>query len=451
MNNTFSKLGFILAVAGSAVGLGNAWKFPTMVGTNGGSAFVILFIFLTLCVGFVIFLCELYIGKTSRLDPASAYYTLAPKHKFAWSLVGFTMLGALLIVSFYSVIIGWIVYYFYYCVLALFNVITLNTEISANATLFTNLIEQNMSAEIVCFSIVFFIAFYTVAKGVKDGIEKLNVFMMPALFILLLAMLAYSFTQNGFNDAFKFLFMPDFSKINANSFLQALGLACFSLSIGAGSIITYSASLPEKTNFVSSTFYIIFINLLIGLMMGLIVFSFIYEFNADPSTQGAGLIFISLISLFAKLGVVGNILAITFFIALFFAGITSAVSMIEPFIFYLINKFNYKRIKAIILIGIVVYILGLLCIFSSLVEYKDSLTFFGKNFFDILDYISSNIIMPFGSFMAAIFVGFILSRDKLYETFVPYTGDLGFKLWYFFARFIAPVAVLVIVYFQFKG
>ena len=451
MNNTFSKIGFILAVAGSAVGLGNAWKFPTMVGTNGGSAFVMLFIILTLGVGFVIFLCELYIGKASRLDPASAYLSLAPKHKKAWSLVGFTMIGALLIVSFYSVIIGWIIYYIYYAFTTILNINSLSAEIAINQELFVSLVETNLSALVVCFSIVFFIAFYTVAKGVKDGIEKLNVFMMPTLFVMLLLMLCYSATQNGFKDAFNFLFMPDFSKINHDSFLSALGLACFSLSIGAGSIITYSASLPEKTNFVSSTLYIIFINLLIGLMMGLIVFSFIFEFNADPSAQGPGLIFISLISLFAKLGFLGKILAFTFFIALFFAGITSAVSMIEPFVFYLINKFNFSRIKAIVLIGIVVYILGLLCIFSSLNDYKANLTFFGMNFFDILDNLSSNIIMPFGSFMAAIFVGFFISKQDLKETFVPYMGELGFKIWIFFARFVAPIAVLVIVYFKFKG
>ncbi|MBZ7982623.1 sodium-dependent transporter [Campylobacter sp. RM12640] len=451
MNNTFSKIGFILAVAGSAVGLGNAWKFPTMVGTNGGSAFVMLFILLTLGVGFVIFLCELYIGKASRLDPASAYYFLAPKYKKPWSLVGFTMIGALLIVSFYSVIIGWIIYYIYYSLSTIFNINTLSTQITDNKELFINLVETNLSALIICFSIVFFIAFYTVAKGIKDGIEKLNVFMMPTLFIMLLLMLCYSFTQDGFKDAFNFLFMPDFSKINQDSFLDALGLACFSLSIGAGSIITYSASLPERTNFVSSTFYIIFINLLIGLMMGLIVFSFIFEFNADPSAQGPGLIFISLISLFAKLGLLGKILAVTFFIALFFAGITSAVSMIEPFVFYLINKFNFSRIKAIVLIGVVVYILGLLCIFSGIEAYKDNLTFFGMNFFDILDNVSSNIIMPFGSFMAAIFVGFFISKQDLKETFIPYMGELGFKIWIFFARFVAPIAVLVIVYFKFKG
>ncbi|MBT0883319.1 sodium-dependent transporter [Campylobacter sp. RM12642] len=451
MNNTFSKIGFILAVAGSAVGLGNAWKFPTMVGTNGGSAFVMLFILLTLGVGFVIFLCELYIGKASRLDPASAYYFLAPKYKKPWSLVGFTMIGALLIVSFYSVIIGWIIYYIYYSLSTIFNINTLSTQIADNKELFINLVETNLSALIICFSIVFFIAFYTVAKGVKNGIEKLNVFMMPTLFIMLLLMLCYSFTQDGFKDAFNFLFMPDFSKINQDSFLDALGLACFSLSIGAGSIITYSASLPERTNFVSSTFYIIFINLLIGLMMGLIVFSFIFEFNADPSAQGPGLIFISLISLFAKLGLLGKILAVTFFIALFFAGITSAVSMIEPFVFYLINKFNFSRIKAIVLIGVVVYILGLLCIFSGIEAYKNNLTFFGMNFFDILDNVSSNIIMPFGSFMAAIFVGFFISKQDLKETFIPYMGELGFKIWIFFARFVAPLAVLVIVYFKFKG
>ncbi|MBZ7987699.1 sodium-dependent transporter [Campylobacter canadensis] len=439
MNTTFSKIGFILAVAGSAVGLGNAWKFPTMVGQNGGGAFIMLFIALTLAVGFVIFLCELYIGKKSQLDPVGAYYKLASKNKKLWSLVGFTMIGALLIVSFYSVIIGWIVYYIYFSIKTLFSFASFNTDIKQNELIFNNLLSNDLTSVIICFSIVFFMSFYIVSKGVKNGIEKMNVFMMPALFILLLLMLIYSMNIDGFFKACEFLFYPDFSKLNENSILNALGLACFSLSIGAGSIITYSASLPKKTNFISSTLYIVFINLLVGLMMGLIVFSFIFEFGANSNEQGAGLIFISLTSLFAKLGILGSILAILFFIALFFAGITSAVSMIEPFCFFLINRFSFSRKKALILIGFIVYFLGICCILQGRI-------------FDILDYISSNIIMPLGAFFATIFVGYFIKKEDLYAEFSPYLKKSLFELWYFFARVIAPLAVIIIAFFNFyKG
>ncbi|MCI6989775.1 MAG: sodium-dependent transporter [Campylobacter sp.] len=439
MNEKFSKIGFILAVAGSAVGLGNAWKFPTLVGQNGGSAFILLYLVLTICVGFCIFLAELAIGKLSEKDPINAYKTLAPKHKKAWSLVGFTSIGALLIVSFYSIIIGWIVKYFF---VSLFK---LPQSINESSAVFANLLENDFISQILCFTFVFATSFFVVSKGVIKGIERLNVWMMPTLFVMLLFMLLYSISIDGFKDAFSFLFVPNFSVLNIQSFLYALGLSFFSLSIGAGSVITYSASLKDGTNFVSSTIFIICINVLIGLMMGLIVFTFIFEYGADPSQQGPGLIFISLTSLFANLGIFGNILSACFFVALFFAGLTSAVSMIEPFAFYLINEHKFSRKKALFIIGCAVYILGLACIFSYIAVTKEHFTFFGKSFFDCLDYLASNIIMPLGGLFAAIFVGFVMKKATLKILFGKYMSDLFFEIWYFFVRFVAPLAVIIIM------
>ncbi|PSM51684.1 sodium-dependent transporter, SNF family [Campylobacter blaseri] len=440
MNSKFSKIGFILAVVGSAVGLGNSWKFPTLVGQNGGSAFILLYIILTICVGFTIFLAELYIGKASEKDPINAYKTLAPKYKKSWSMVGFTSIGALLIVSFYSIIIGWIVKYFYLSFSAL------PKDIQTSKEVFENLLFNDYISQILCFTITFLISFFIVSKGIINGIEKLNVWIMPTLFLILFGMLCYSASMSGFNDAFKFLFFPDFSAITTNSVLYALGMAFFSLSIGAGSIITYSASLSDDTNFVTSTISIIIINVIIGLMMGLIVFTFIFEFGADPSQQGPGLIFISLTTLFSNLGVLGNILAVLFFISLFFAGLTSAVSMIEPFAFYLINQYGFSRKKSLILIGSVVYILGTICILSYIGYTKEYFTFFGKSFFDILDYLASNIIMPLGGLFAAIFVGYILNRRDLEEFFYKYMSKKMFKLWYFFLRYVSIIAVIVIMF-----
>ncbi|ASM35698.1 sodium- and chloride-dependent transporter, SNF family [Campylobacter sputorum subsp. bubulus] len=440
MNDKFSRIGFILAVAGSAVGLGNAWKFPTLVGQNGGSAFVCLYLLLTLCVGFVIFLAELSIGKLSGKDPVNAYKALSSE-KSSWKFVGFSMLGAILIVSFYSIIIGWTVYYVY---LSFFS---LPSDIQSSKIVFENLLTNGLFSQFISFSIVFVCIFLVVSRGVKNGIEKLNVWMMPTLFIILVLMLIYSFTMNGFMDAFKFLFLPDFSKLGVSAVLQALGLAFFSLSIGAGSVITYSASLNDNTNFVSSTLYIILINILIGLMMGLVVFTFIFEFNADVS-QGPGLIFISLTTLFAKLGIIGNILAIMFFIALFFAGLTSAVSMVEPFAFYLINTYKMQRKNALILIGLIVYLLSSMCILSYYTATSDKFSFFDMSFFDILDYLASNIIMPLGGFFAAIFVGYVIKRDTIKKFLGKYLKGVYFEIWYFFLRFVSPFAVIVIMAYE---
>ncbi|WP_139898351.1 sodium-dependent transporter [Campylobacter jejuni] len=385
MSSKFSKIGFILAVAGSAVGLGNAWKFPTLVGQSGGSAFILLYIILTLGVGFVIFLAELSIGKISEKDPVNAYEKLAPSNKKAWSYVGFTMVGAILIVSFYTLVIGWIVKYVFLSITG-----NLPMDLEVSKAQFGFFISEDFLSQFICFTLVFLCVFYIVSKGVKNGIEKLNVWMMPSLFILLILMLVYAISKDGFIMAVKFLFVPDFSKINTSNVLEALGLAFFSLSLGVGTIITYSASLPDKTNFITSTLNIIFI-----------------------------------------------------FISLIFAGITSAVSMIEPFTFYLINTFGMSRKKALILIGIVVYILGMLCILSSLKSTQFG--FFGMSFFDLLDSVSSKVIMPLGGILAAIFVGFVMKKEALKILFKPYMRGIFFELWYVFLRFISPLAVVIVM------
>ncbi|EIA3709827.1 TPA: sodium-dependent transporter [Campylobacter jejuni] len=438
MSSKFSKIGFILAVAGSAVGLGNAWKFPTLVGQSGGSAFILLYIILTLGVGFVIFLAELSIGKISEKDPVNAYEKLAPSNKKAWSYVGFTMVGAILIVSFYTLVIGWIVKYVFLSITG-----NLPMDLEVSKAQFGFFISEDFLSQFICFTLVFLCVFYIVSKGVKNGIEKLNVWMMPSLFILLILMLVYAISKDGFIMAVKFLFVPDFSKINTSNVLEALGLAFFSLSLGVGTIITYSASLPDKTNFITSTLNIIFINLLVGLLMGLVVFTFIFEFGYNPNQQGPGLVFISLATLFEKIGVIGCIFGAAFFISLIFAGITSAVSMIEPFTFYLINTFGMSRKKALILIGIVVYILGMLCILSSLKSTQFG--FFGMSFFDLLDSISSKVIMPLGGILAAIFVGFVMKKEALKILFEPYMRGIFFELWYVFLRFISPLAVVIVM------
>ncbi|MBX1885916.1 sodium-dependent transporter [Campylobacter peloridis] len=439
MNDKFSKIGFVLAVAGSAVGLGNAWKFPTLVGNNGGSAFVIVYLLLTLGVAFVIFLAELSIGKLSEKDPVNAYHSLAPKNKKAWSYAGFFMLGAIILVSFYSVVIGWIVKYAY------MGFFTLPSNTNEAGAAFGNLLSNDVLSQFICFSFVFIVIFYVVSKGIKSGIEKLNVWMMPSLFILLILMLGYSFSMDGFSKASEFLFVPDFSKLSVNSILDALGLAFFSMSLGVCVILTYAASLPDKTNFISSAFNIIIINTIIGLMMGLIVFTFIFEFGADPTQQGPGLIFISLMTLFAKLGFLGNILAIAFFIALFFAGITSAISMIEPFTFYLINRYQISRKKALVFVGIIVYFLGSLSILSFYGPSADSLNFFGKSFFDILDFFIQNLLMPISALVTAFFVGFVLKKEALQILFKPYMQGIFFEIWYVFLRYISPLAVVLIM------
>lgn len=448
----FSKIGFVLAMAGSAVGLGNAWKFPTMTGNNGGSAFILLYIILTFGVAAVAFLAELAIGKLGESDTVNSMYKLAPNHKKAWSMSGFYMITGSLIAAFYMIVIGWILYY----IIISFGSLPTTTEQAAQT--FGNLIGNNLLAAISCYTAVFFIVFFVVSKGIKSGIEKLNYWMMPSLFGLLVLLVVYSVSQSEhFGDAVAFLFIPDFSKIlNADLILQALGLAFFSLSMGVCTVATYAASLPDGTNLVKSTFSIIGINILIGIMMGLVVFSFIPIVEGQPAAEGAGLIFVSLASLFAQMGAIGNILAIMFFVSLLFAGITSAVSMIEPFALYLINHFHFSRKKAISYIGVVIYILSLVCIFSY---YGKTSEIFGISagaignekqiaFFDVLDFLTSNILMPLGAITFSIFVGWIIKKDGVYILFSDFMNKTWFEIWYFALKFIVPIAIVVIGIYQ---
>ncbi|ASM35696.1 sodium- and chloride-dependent transporter [Campylobacter sputorum subsp. bubulus] len=439
MNDKFTRLGFILSVAGGAVGLGNAWKFPTLVGQNGGFAFVLLYLVLTLSIGFSIFLAEMAMGRLSGKDPVNSYKNLAPSHLKNWKYAGFTMLGGIFVLSFYLVIMGWVIRYIFISFSAL------PQDIETSGKLFGNFITNDLNGNLFFYFLAFFSTLAVVSKGIKSGIEKLNVYVMPTLFILLLAMLIYSFSMEGFSKAFVFLFKPDFSKITFDVVLTALGLAFFTLCVGIGCITTYAASLEDDTNLVKSSISIVFINILIGLMMGLIVFTFVFEFNADPSTQGAGLVFVSLMTLFAKIGIIGNVLAVTFFVSLYFAGITSAVSMIEPFVFYLINEYKISRLKALSFCGVLIIFLSTLCILSMHSSFGAKFTFFDKSFFDILDFVSSNLMLPLGAFLTAIFVGYIMDKNKIYNLYKKDMSGFWFKIWYNFLRYIAPVCVVVIV------
>ncbi|MCR4941234.1 MAG: sodium-dependent transporter [Campylobacter sp.] len=444
-HNKFSKIGFVLSMAGSAVGLGNIWKFPTMVGNNGGSAFIAVYLSLMLTIAFVAFLGEISFGRLGGSDVVHSFYILAPKHKKLWSMAGFLMITAVLIASFYMVVIGWLLYYVFRSFSAL------PKTASEAGELFNTLISLDLTAGLITFTAVFFVVFYVVSRGVKSGIEKLNLIMMPSLFVLLLCLLLYSFSMGeGFSKALKFLFIPDFSAIHADTVLAALGLAFFSLSMGVCTVSTYSASLDDKTNIVKSSLSIIAIDVMVGILMGIVVFTFIFAFDADTTQAGPGLIFVSLATLFSNLGFVGNLLGIAFFISLFFAGITSAVSMIEPFAFYLINKFGMSRKKAISIVGVFVYILGVACVFSFYAETADTFALFGKSFFDILDYLTSNILMPLGAIIFSYFVGFIIKKESLYELFTSHSmSKKVFEIWYFALRYIVPFAIIAIAAYQF--
>ena len=439
MHKKFSKLGYILAMAGSAIGLGNAWKFPTMAGNHGGFAFIFLYFVLTILIACVAFLAEAGIGRLSGKDTPKALIELAPKGQRFWGLGGFFMITALLIASFYLVVIGWILYY------ACLSIGGLPASTDEASNLFDNLIKNNLTSVLSCYFAVLFITFYTVSRGIKEGIEKLNFILMPSLFILLIVILIYSFTFNssGFGGAVSFIFTPDFSKIlDPELILAAMGLALFSLSLGVGTVSTYGASLGEDTNLFKSLLYIVGLNICMGILMGLVVFSFVQVAPGASANDGPGLIFVSLASLFGELGAVGSALGFMFFISLLFAGITSAVSMIEPAVRYFEDEKGISRIKSSAILGVLVFGLGVLCVLSFYEPTKESFAIFGKSIFDILDYATSNVLMPLGVLFFSIFAGWIMPKERFYTLFLNYAPKFAVDIWYFILRFILPILVV---------
>ena len=439
MHKKFSKLGYILAMAGSAIGLGNAWKFPTMTGNHGGFAFIFLYFVLTILIACVAFLAEAGIGRLSGKDTPKALIELAPKGQRFWGLGGFFMITALLIASFYLVVIGWILYY------ACLSIAGLPASTDEAGNLFDSLIKNNLTSVLLCYFAVLFITFYTVSRGIKEGIEKLNFILMPSLFILLIVILIYSFTFNssGFSGAVSFIFTPDFSKIlDPELILAAMGLALFSLSLGVGTVSTYGASLGEDTNLFKSLLYIVGLNICMGILMGLVVFSFVQVAPGASANEGPGLIFVSLASLFGELGVVGSALGFMFFISLLFAGITSAVSMIEPAVRYFEDEKGISRIKSSTILGILVFGLGVLCVLSFYEPTKESFAIFDKSIFDILDYATSNVLMPLGVLFFSIFAGWIMPKERFYTLFLNYAPKFAVDIWHFILRFILPILVV---------
>lgn len=433
----FSRLGFILAAAGSAVGLGNIWKFPYITGEYGGGAFVLIYLITVLLIGFSIMIAEMLIGYLGRRDTVSSFEELAPRHKHLWKFGGFQALAGLFIMVFYSVVIGWI---FNYIVTSLTY---LPASVQESETIFTAMLHSDFWTQLLYHTLSFAVITYVVHKGIKSGIEKLNYYLMPALMIILAGMFIYATTLGGFSKAVEFMFYPDFSKINSEAFVVAVGHAFFTLSLGMGAIMTYAASLPKDANLVKSAFWVVFLDTAIAIVAGLMLFTFLYQYGSGPA-KGPGLVFISLPAAFYEMGVLGNVFAVFFFIALAFAGLTSSVSLVEPMVQYFIDRFGWSRLKASVLMGGFFWLVGVAVILSGLDGTKEMLTWGGKNLFDWIDYITAAIMLPFGGLIMAVFVGFIIPKTQVESAMKPFL-HWAFEPWYFSLRYITPVAMFVVM------
>ncbi len=433
----FSRLGFILAAAGSAVGLGNIWKFPYITGEYGGGAFVLVYLFTVLLIGFSIMIAEMFIGYMGRKDGVTSFEELAPKNKNLWKLGGFQGLAGLFIMIFYSVVIGWI---FNYIVSSL---IYLPSSVKEAELTFTTMLHSDFLTQLFYHSVAFLWITYVLTKGIKSGIERLNFYLMPTLILILLGMFIYATTLDSFSKAVEFMFSPDWSKINSEAFVTAVGHAFFTLSLGMGAIMTYSASMEKNSNLVKNAFWVVFLDTTIAIVAGLMLFTFLYQYGSGPA-KGPGLVFISLPSAFYEMGILGNFFAVIFFIALAFAGLTSSVSLVEPMVQYFIDRFNWSRLRASVSMGLFFYLFGIVAILSNIDGYEELLTWGDKNFFDWVDYITAAIMLPFGGLIMAIFVGFVIEKQRVEAVLKPQLG-FAFEAWYFSLRYITPVAMFIVM------
>lgn len=434
----FSRFGFILAAVGSAVGLGNVWKFPYVTGEYGGGAFVLVYLLTALFIGVFVLIAELLIGKLGQSDAVSMFESLAVKKKDLWKYAGFIVIVPLIILSYYSVVIGWI---FHYIAIS-FQSLPSTVEESKN--IFMGLLTSDLKTQFIYHTVVFVLVTSIILKGVKDGIEKINKILMPLLALILTILFVYSISVDSFSKAVTFMFNPDFTKLSSEAVIVAIGQAFYTLSLGMGIIITYAASLPKNVNIVKSSLIITIIDTLVALVAGLIIFTLLFDKGAE-STKGAGLVFISLPSVFYEFGSIGSSLAILFFIAIAFAGITSAVSMLEPMVSYFVNRFNYSRLKAALICSIFFYVLGTAALLSNITEYSPMLMVGNKNLFDWLDFVASTILVPLGGILVVIFVGYFMDKDKINSELIPLLGNTFTKIWFFMVRYIIPLALILVM------
>jgi NSS family neurotransmitter:Na+ symporter len=434
--NSFTRIGFILAASGSAVGLGNIWKFPYMVGDYGGSAFVLIYLITIVFVGFSVLVAEILIGYLGQTNAVDSFDTISKKYsKVSWKYAGFSAFTSLIVLTFYSVVIGWILYY-------LFNTFTyLPSSIDVAKSDFSSLLGEKIDFEIFFHFLATVLIAIIVSRGITKGIEKTNKILMPLLVLILIILLGYSMTLDGFSKSLEFMFSFDTSKITSEAIVQAVGHSFFTLSIGMGAILTYASSLPKDIDIFKSSIYIVFLDTFIAIISGIMLYAFVFEFGASVSS-GPGLVFINIPLVFSHLGNIGVIFAILFFLSLAFAGLTSAISLIEPAVAYLIDRFGWTRNKTTIILSSFFFVIGVFAILSYSSEYKATFTFFDLALFDLLDKLTTNILIPIGGLSVAIFVGFVIPKDELYKILSKHISNSIFNIWYFSVRFIAIPALI---------
>lgn len=434
---------FMLATTGSAIGLGNIWKLPYMIGVNGGSAFVLVFIACIFFVGIPLMMTEILLGRRAQKNPLDGMALLAHEARAnsAWKWVGgMGMITGLLIMGFYSVIGGWVLSYILFAMQNSFDAISADAATAQFDAMLTS------PGTLIFWHTVFsLMTLGVVARGISAGLERANNILIPALFVILMILLGYSMAVGDFETSRQFMFTPDFSKITPVAVLSALGHAFFSLSLGMGAVMVYGSYLQRGVSIARTTIYIALADTALGLLVGLAIYSLVFANQLEPSA-GPGLIFKTLPIAFGHMPF-GSFIGTLFFIFVAFAAWTSAISLIEPTVAWFTENKALSRKQITYAIGVVIWLLGV-AVALSFNRWSHIKLLFNLNIFETLDKLTSTILLPLGGLMMAIFAGYVMVKKHSQEEL--HLSNIGYQAWRFTNNRIAPVAIVAVFLYLFE-
>lgn len=431
-----SRIGFILAAAGSAIGLGNIWRFPTVVGQSGGGAFIIVYLLINFAIGIPLMIGELAIGRRGKRNVVGAFKEIKPDGPW-WIIGSLGILAGLVILSYYSVIAGWSVSYIFKFLTGQFA----NLGTGDSGDVFVQLVSSPVEP-LIWHGIFMAMTIGIVIFGIDKGIERASKVMMPVLLFLLMVLAVRTLTLDGAMEGLRWYLTPDFSAINISIVLGALGQVFFSLSLGMGAIMTYGSYLADDNDIPNSAVLISIADLSIAILAGLIVIPAVFAFGFAPET-GLPLIFITLPAVFGSLPA-GNFVGALFFVLLTIAALTSAISFLEVSVAYIIDELKWNRKKASILVGVTTFLLG---IPSSLsMGIWGEIMFFGMPFLDFMDFFSSYLLLPMGGLLTAIFVGWVWGSKGALNELRKEGVEFGLRgPWFVVVKYVLPIVLLYIL------
>jgi NSS family neurotransmitter:Na+ symporter len=437
-----SRLGFIMATVGSAVGLGNVWRFPTVVVQSGGGAFVLLFLLIVVIVGVPLIIAELSLGRASKKNVVTTFSVLAPKTH--WWLIGiFSLITVFIILSFYSVIAGWAVIYFFGSILGIFS--------GLDAAGLTAINEQLISSPVISVAgqgLFILLTVVIVLVGVTGGIERISKIVMPSIVMILLILLGRTLMLEGAIDGVIWFFRPNLALMNVNTALDAVGQVFFSFSLGMGAILTYGSYLSDEEDIPKSAFIIGFSDVAIAILMGLIVIPALFVFNVEPGI-GPGVVFVTLPAIFNTLPA-SVFWSSLFFVMLSFAALTSAVSLLEVAAAFIVDQLGWTRKKAAVIMGLLVFAFGLPATLSQGI--LSHITIMNLDILSFMDMVTSRFFLPVSGFLIVIFLGWVWGTKKAIAEIKKGSPRFALgKVWSFLIRYVMPAAILYIFISGIRG